>query len=258
MAMNPELAPISAVLALGTIAGAGQNIARQQAKQMQDQQLAVQIAQQNIQAQQQAEAQQRQLYAESQSNQIQSALEFLKLEQAQQATQAALAQRKAEFDAQTLLAANQFNQRQDLAEKKFLTEQQTQQDEEASVNRMIDQLHPVGTPENMQAKLQYKATGRLPAQARFPARDMNAVLAYRKTLLDPIALAVGEEIALPGKEAELSRINSVLSQLAGEIGASPTAPQFVPPDAMMSGQQGGEVESGTVYRAPDGTLRRRR
>jgi len=235
-----DYTPISAALKLGSIAGAGSGMAQQQAKRLQDQQLAAQIAQQNIANQLAAEQQQRQADAAAQANQIQTALAYSRLNQDQSQFETNQQTEQAKIAAQQMLASNQqaentrqFNEKlavdqaqQQLQQQKFSTEQTQQVEQEKAVNSMIDQL---GLPqqEAQRLKLQYKATGRLPAPAgENEARNLNALTIARKTLLDPY----GDPI--PGKEADLAAVDQQIASLVrgvgGQGGAATPAPVATP------------------------------
>lgn len=279
MAIASDMTPITAVLALGALAGTGQAAlrqrleeearrqaeeARRQAQIAQHEQNALALIQQNLRDRAAAEQRQRELIAQQQANQIQVALQYQQLQAEEARRQQAEAAREAQQRAQQLMHEQRLQQQQDrLAaemamaerrlqeqarreEEKRRAEQAQKETERTEVFKMIDQLYPPGSPQNLQARLQYAAEIRPPtARPDYTARDMNALLAYRRTLLDPIAALAGEERALPGREEELRKVNETLSQLAGTL----TAAERRPP---------GDLPSGTIYRAPDGTIRQRR
>lgn len=220
-----EYTPISAALKLGSIAGAGNGMAQAQARRISE---SAQIAAQNLQAKMQAQQMFNEQQARDHSNQIETALAYSRLQQDQGQFQQQLAQKQAETQAQAMYNqqrgtedTRQFNERQTLDEQKFDYAKNEKVDQEAAVNDMIDQYAPMNTPENQRLKLQFKATGRLPAPQNedSTARSLNALMIARKSMVDPL----GEPIH--GKEHQLAQIDQQISALVGSIGgADQTAP----------------------------------
>lgn len=237
MPFTTDYTPISAALKLGSIAGAGSGMIQQQAKRLQDQQVAAQLAQQNIANQLAAEQQQRQATAADQSNKIQTAMAYDRMNQQQQQFETEQQAQQAHTAAQQMFSQNQqtenvreFNAKnavdqsqQHLQQQKFDTEQTQKTGQEDAVNGMIDQL---GLPaqEAQRLKLQFKATGRLPAPAgENEARNLNALTIARKTLLDPY----GD--VLPGKQGDLAAMDQQIASLVQGLGGGvPQTPGSIP------------------------------
>lgn len=215
------LLPISAVLGLGGIAGAKRQDMMDAERRRLEAQSIAQQNQQNIANQMAADQQLRQQQAQQQSSQIQTALAYDQLNQKNAMNQQQLGQQQAEQQAQQLFKqtqgqeqTRQFNERQALDEQQFATKQAGSAEQEQAVNQMIDQLAPAGTEENMRLKLQFKATGKLPApqQEDSSAHTLNVLVVARKMFIDPL----GD--ALPGKEADLARIDQQINSLVGSMG----------------------------------------
>lgn len=251
-----EYAPISSILALGGIAGAGSGIAQAKAKQLQDQQLSAQIAAQNAERAQQAEQAYNQQAAQEQANSIQNALAYAKLNQEQNQFNAEQEQRKAQEAAQQLMAQTQqaestrrFNEQQKLGqaeqtfkEKQYNQGQTEKAQQETAVNQMIDQLYPVASNPtmNQRMKLQFKATGRLPApESSSDARNLNALKLVRTTLIDPIT-----GTPLPGKEQDLANLDNQISAIVQGLGSG--AVQEAAPVASSSPVTQGMQPTGQV------------
>lgn len=227
MAFRVEHTPLSALLGLGSIAGEGMQAANDRAERLRQIQVLSDIAarQNDSLVQQQQFAQTRDAQAEA--NRIQTALAMNKLQSENQQAEAERQQQNIQQQAQMQFNAQQAAQRQmnvekdqALEQKKFETTQTQQTAQDAAVDQMIDQLYPPGSAENTHLKLQYKASGRIPApQSESQARNLNALIIARKTMVDPF----GE--ALPGKEAQLANIDQQIASLTGNIGQAGAAAQ---------------------------------
>lgn len=254
-----EYAPISALLKAGSIAGAGAGIAKQKAdalaRQQQDQQLAAQLAQQHLQNVMANEQRVRETQAGEQANQIQTALQFSKLQQDQNQFDAIQQSRQAEIAAQQMLAqqreredVRQFDERQALGRDRLDLSASVQENKvegeqarDQEVLSAIDQMFPPGSEQNKRMRLAYTANNRLPAPASGnAARDLNAISIRMKQITDEV---LGGPLA--GFEDEYDQLNQAAQQIAQELGPQATAaapaPVAAPPVTATNPQTGQKI-----------------
>lgn len=244
-----DYAPISAALALGTIAGTGRGLAEQKARQlqqqMQDQAMAVQIAQENIRNTVAARQSQQQQQAQTHANDIQTALAYSKLNQDRELQQQQLAQQQAQTQAQNIRynaeaaqSAGQQQERtrqfdaelglkkqgQEFQQKKYNEAQQQEAQKDAEVYQQIDQIAPPGSSENIRLRTLYRANGRIQAPTTVnPAQSLSVVNTRIKAITDPLLGG-----PLEGHEEEFARLSQIAQQIAQTIGGNALPPSSAP------------------------------